>query len=32
MWIQLLDFEKRYFDTYELALEDALKYVLENSL
>ena len=30
MWIQLLDFEERYFDTYELALEDALKYVLEN--
>ena len=30
MWIQLLDFEERYFDTYELALEDALKYALEN--
>jgi hypothetical protein len=30
MWIQLLDFEERYFTTYELALEDALKYVLEN--
>jgi hypothetical protein len=30
MWIQLLDFEERYFDTYELALEDALKYTLEN--
>ena len=29
-WIQLLDFEERYFDTYELALEDALKYTLEN--
>ena len=29
MWIQLLDFEERYFDTYELALEDALKYALE---
>ena len=29
-WIQLLDFEERYFDTYELALEDALKYALEN--
>ena len=29
-WIQLLDFEERYFDSYELALEDALKYVLEN--
>lgn len=29
-WVQLLDFEKRYFDTYELALEDALKYALEN--
>ena len=28
-WIQLLDFEERYFDTYELALEDALKYALE---
>lgn len=30
MWIQLLDFEERYFDTYELALEDALKYALGN--
>lgn len=30
MWIQLLDFEERYFATYELALEDALKYVLKN--
>ena len=30
MWIQLLDFEERYFDAYELALEDALKYALEN--
>jgi hypothetical protein len=30
MWIQLLDFEERYFATYELALEDALKYALEN--
>lgn len=30
MWIQLLDFEERYFDTYELALEDALKYTLQN--
>lgn len=30
MWIQLLDFEERYFDTYELALEDGLKYALEN--
>ncbi|MBO7285415.1 MAG: hypothetical protein J6U69_02340 [Alistipes sp.] len=30
MWIQLLDFEERYFATYELALEDALKYTLEN--
>jgi hypothetical protein len=29
-WIQLLDFEERYFDSYELALEDALKYALEN--
>lgn len=29
-WIQLLDFEERYFDTYEHALEDALKYTLEN--
>jgi hypothetical protein len=29
-WIQLLDFEERYFDTYELALEDALKFALEN--
>lgn len=29
-WIQLLDFEERYFDTYELALEDAIKYALEN--
>ena len=29
-WIQLLDFEERYFTTYELALEDALKYALEN--
>lgn len=29
MWIQLLDFEERYSDTYELALEDALKFVLE---
>lgn len=29
-WVQLLDFEQRYFDTYELALEDALKYALEN--
>ena len=29
-WIQLLDFEERYFDTYEIALEDALKYALEN--
>lgn len=28
--IQLLDFEGRYFDTYEFALEDALKYALEN--
>ena len=28
-WIQLLDFEERYFDTYELALEVALKYALE---
>lgn len=28
-WIQLLDFEERYSDTYELALEDALKFVLE---
>ena len=30
MWIQLLDFEERYFATYELALEDALKYALGN--
>lgn len=30
MWIQLLDFEERYFATYELALEDAFKYTLEN--
>lgn len=30
MWIQLLDFEERYFDTYELALEDALAYSLKN--
>ena len=30
MWIQLLDFEERYFATYELALEDALKYALKN--
>lgn len=29
-WIQLLDFEERYFATYELALEDALKYVFKN--
>ena len=29
-WIQLLDFEERYFDTYELALEDALAYSLKN--
>lgn len=29
-WIQLLDFEERYFDTYELALEDAELYVLKN--
>ena len=29
-WIQLLVFEERYFATYELALEDALKYVLKN--
>ena len=29
-WIQLLDFEERYFATYELSLEDALKYTLEN--
>lgn len=28
-WIPLLDFEERYFGTYELALEDALKYALE---
>ena len=32
MWIQLLDFEERYFDTYELALEDALKYALKNCI
>lgn len=31
-WIQLLDFEERYFDTYELALEDAELYVLKNLL
>lgn len=31
-WIQLLDFEERYFDTYEIALEDAFKYALENLL
>lgn len=30
MWIPLVDFEERHFDTYELALEDALKYALEN--
>lgn len=29
MWIEL-DLEERYFDTHELALEDALKYTLEN--
>lgn len=29
-WIQLLGSEERYYDTYELALEDALKYALEN--
>ena len=32
MWIQLLDFEERYFDTYELALEDAELYCLKNLL
>lgn len=30
MWIQLLVLEERYFDTYEHALEDALKYALSN--
>lgn len=30
MWIQLLDFEERYFDTYEQALEGALEYVFKN--
>lgn len=29
-WILLLDFEDRLSDTYELALEEGLKYVLEN--
>lgn len=31
-WIQLLDFEERHFDTYELALEDAELYCLKNLL
>lgn len=30
MWIPLVDFEVRHFATYEPALEDGLKYVLDN--
>ncbi|MBO7313578.1 MAG: hypothetical protein J6U48_05060 [Alistipes sp.] len=30
MWIPLVGFEFHLFPTYELALEDALKYALEN--